>query len=146
MSPDNEPEVWPPPPDNEYQTQIEDISCKPDIWRFCLSCAGRKLTIEANYKSHFVLWNLDWLDWVRPLGCGVAGAAVGAIVLLSGTLLLLFYGNPEKWTIDFKLTLFLAAVTGLVVGFICGVGCWLVGRSLLRRRSNRHTHHSSQEP
>ena len=144
MSSDDSQKIWP-PPSNEYQTQVDEVSQKSDIWRFCLACAEQKLTIEAKYKFHSFQWTLEWQDWLRALGVGVAGAVVGAIMLLSGMLLLLFYGHPANWVIDFKLALFLAAVVGLMGGFVCGTGCWFVGRSLVRWRSSRHSSHQPQE-
>ena len=146
MSSDNGPNVWPPPPSNGYQAQTDSISQKSETWRFCLSCTGQKVTIEGDYQFHSFRWVLNWLDWVRPLACGILGAVVGAIVLLSGTLLWLFYGGNTDWVIDFKLALFLSAVIGIVGGFVCGVGFWFIGKWIVGWQGNKRSFNQHQKP
>ena len=136
MSSDDGLENWPPPPSNGYQAQIDNLLQTSATWSFGLSCTGRKLTITADYKSHSFHWTLDWLDWLRPLVWGVVGAVIGTAVLLSDTLLSIFYGKEADRVIDFKFGLFLAVVFGTIGGFICGVGCWFIGRVLAHWRGH----------
>lgn len=145
MSTGDDQQSWPPPPSQGHQAQIDEVSQKSDTWRLCLACAGRKLTIKANYKFYTFQCTLNWVDWIRPLGCGVAGSVFGVVVLLTAILLLLFYGHLADWIIDSKIALFLAAVGGLVGGFVCGVGGWFAGRSLVRWKNDRRSYHQPHQ-
>ena len=66
MPSDESLKIWLPPPGDGYQAQRGDLTQKSETWRFCLSCAGRKLTLETEYKVYSFRWTLDWLNWLRP--------------------------------------------------------------------------------